>query len=143
LYFDKLTICKEERMRRQHYDRVIREWCAATGMPPWNEDDDKHIEIDGTICGLIPGGEDEPDVMHVLIDLGPEDDAGLYRYLLEQNTPLGNADHGCFGLHPVTGSVVYRACFHLSTSTDGTLLPEKIYALLESARDRLSALYVQ
>ena len=130
-------------MRRQHYDRVIREWCAATGMPPWNEDNDKHIEIDGTICGLIPGGEDEPDVMHVLIDLGPEDDAGLYRYLLEQNTPLGNADHGCFGLHPVTGSVIYRACFHLSASTDGTQLPEKINELIESARDRLSALYIQ
>ncbi len=130
-------------MHRQHYRRVIHEWCAATGMPPWNEDDDQHIEIDGTVCGLIPGGEDEPDVMHLLIDLGPHEPNGLYRYLLEQNVPLGTADHGCFGLHPATGAVVYRASLRLSSGTDGTQLPDTISDLVLSARDRLSALYIQ
>jgi len=129
-------------MHRQHYGRVIQEWCTVTGMPPWNEDDDKHIEIDGLVCGLIPGGDEEPDLMHLLIDLGPHDSAGLYQYLLEQNVPLGTTDHGCFGLHPVTGSVVYRASFRLGIDTDGTQLPSKISALIGSVRDRLSALYI-
>ena len=130
-------------MQRQHYGRVIQEWCAVTGMSPWNEDDDKHIEIDGTVCGLIPGTDDEPDVMHVLIDLGPSDSVLPYQYLLEQNISLGIADHGCFGLHPVTGSIVYRAMLSLSVDTDGALLPEKIQELVISARDRLASLYLQ
>ncbi len=130
-------------MRRQHYGRVVREWCAVTGIPLWNEDDDKHIEIDGTVCGLIPGGEEEPDVMHVLIDLGSDEDPALYRHLLEQNAPVATADHGCFGLHPITGSVIYRTSFHLDAGTDGTELPAKISELIETARDRLSALYIQ
>lgn len=130
-------------MHREHYGRVIREWCATTGMSPWSEDEDKHIEIDGTVCGLIPGGEDEADVMHVLIDLGPHDIVGLYRHLLEQNTPLNTADHGCFGLHPVTGSVIYRASFSLGVGTNGMQFPQKIHELIGSAKDRLSALYIQ
>lgn len=130
-------------MHRQHYGRVIREWCAVTGMSAWREDEDKHVEIGDTVCGLIPGGEDEPDVMHVLIDLGPLDTAGLHLHLLKQNVLLGTGDHGCFGVHPVTESVVYRALLTLEADTDGAELPAKITELIASARERLLSLTIQ
>ena len=130
-------------MHREHYGRVIREWCAATGMPAWSEDNDKHIEIDGIVCGLLPGDEDEPDRMHLFLDLGHYDSSGLHRHLLEQNTRLGAADHGCFGLHPVTGTVVYRTSFNLTLDTDGAQLPEKIRELIDAAQEQLAAMVLQ
>jgi len=43
-------------MNSEHYSRVIKEWCAATGMQAWVEHDDMHVEIDNTLIGLIAGG---------------------------------------------------------------------------------------
>ena len=130
-------------MHRENYSRIIREWCAATGMQAWREDEDKHVEIEGVICGLIPGGTDEPDVMHVYIDLGPYDFPDLHQRLLERNVPLAPPDKGCFGLHPITGSVVYRTAFHLSTDSDGAQLPEKISTLIQLAREQMEISYIQ
>ncbi len=130
-------------MHREHYGRVIQEWCSVTGMTAWSEDEDKHIEIDGVVCGLLPGDEAEPDRMHLFIDLGQHDSAGLHRHLLEQNARLGEADHGCFGLHPVTGSIVYRTSFNLTLNTDGAQLPEKIRELIDSAQEHMAAMYIQ
>lgn len=42
-------------MRSDHYPRVIQEWCKATGMQPWGEREDVHVEIDDTLVGLCGG----------------------------------------------------------------------------------------
>ena len=124
-------------MHRENYGRIIQEWCNATGMTLWQEHEDKHVEIDGFVCGLIPGGHKEPDVMHVLIDLGNPYFPDLHQRLLEQNVPLESLDRGCFGLHPITGSVVYRTSFQLTSETNGGELPLKISVLIQSLMERL------
>lgn len=124
-------------MHCENYGRIIQEWCNATSMSVWDERADKHVEINGFVCGLIPGGHDESDVMHVLIDLGHPYFPDLLQRLLEQNVSLEFSDHGCFGLHPLTGSVVYRTSFQLTSETDGGELPLKISALIQSVMERL------
>lgn len=130
-------------MHRENYGRIIQEWCVATGMTVWREDEDKHVEIDGVVCGLIPGRHDEPDLMHVLIDLGHHYLPNLHQHLLEKNVPLASSDRGCFGLHPITGSVVYRTSFQLTSETDGGQLPAKISTLIQSATEQLEISHIQ
>lgn len=130
-------------MHKENYGRIIREWCAATGMLAWREDEDKHVEIDGVVCGLIPGGDDEPEIMHVFFDLGHYYKPELHQHLLEQNVPLESPGFGCFGLHPLTGSVVYRTSLILSADVSGAQLPEKLSSLIQLAKDRLETLHIQ
>lgn len=124
-------------MMSNHYPRVIQEWCAATGMQAWGERDDMHVEIDDTLIGLIHGGEDEPDDLHIYIDLGHLELPDLYRNLLEQNVQIESANHGCFAIHPVTNSIVYRTSLHLTADTNGATLPQALNQLIHSARMRL------
>jgi hypothetical protein len=73
----------------------------------------------------------------VYIDLGHWDRPDLYRILLEENTPISSDGHGCFGLHPVTGSIVYRSQKSLSSESNGTNLLEEIKRLIHVAKIRL------
>lgn len=57
-------------MYGENYTRVIQEWCAATGMAAWADQDDKHVVIDDGVVALVPGGNDSPDTLHILIELG-------------------------------------------------------------------------
>ena len=125
-------------MRSEHYERVIHEWCSATGMPPWGVEEDQHVEIDDTLVGLIPGGADDPDGLHIYIDLGRYDAPEIWPGLLEANVPLAD-DSGCFGLHPLTQSVVYRTRRQLDSHTDGARLPQEIEALIRAARRKFDA----
>ena len=125
-------------MYGENYTRVIQEWCAATGMAAWAEQDDKHVEIDDAVVALVPGGKDSPDTLHILIDLGHYDFSDLQRCLLEHNVALNSPGYGCFGLHPITGSVVYRVMLNLANDTDGFLLPHYISQLIHNARSLLA-----
>ena len=126
-------------MISEHYHRVIREWCEATGMEAWDEREDMHVEINDTLVGLIPGGENEPDALHIYLDLGHHDLPDLYASLLEANVSIDADDQGCFGLHPLTQSVVYRTKRQLGSDTDGSQLPTALDALIRSARSRLGS----
>lgn len=126
-------------MTSEHYPRVIREWCEATGMEAWDERDDMHVEINDTLVGLIPGGDEEPDTLHIYIDLGRYDAPELFPSLLAANVPLEGDDHGCFGLHPLTQSVVYRTSKQLGADTDGAALPSALDTLIQSARDKFAS----
>ncbi len=128
-------------MGNDHYQRLITEWCAATGMPVWPPNEDKHVEIDETLVGLIPGGADEPDALHIYIDLGRYEAPDMYPSLLEANLSPAPGEPGCFCLHPLTGSVVYRTSRKLDHSTDGALLPQQLQALIAGARHRLDAAF--
>lgn len=125
-------------MYGENYTRVIQEWCAATGMASWAGQDEKHVEIDDAVVALVPGGNDATDALHILIDLGYYDFPDLQRCLLEHNVSLDSPGNGCFGLHPVTGSVVYRVMLNLGNDTDGYLLPHHISQLIHSARSLLT-----
>jgi hypothetical protein len=129
-------------MRGENYTRVIREWCATTGMLAWGDSDDKHVEIDDAVVALVPGGNNEPDCLHVLIDLGHYDFPDLERSLLEHNVPLDSPGHGCFGIHPTTGSVVYRVMLNLESDTDGHFLPHHISQLIQNARALLATSFI-
>lgn len=124
-------------MSNENYSRVIREWCAATGMQAWAEHEDMHISIGDTLVGLIHNHSETQELLHVYIDLGHWDRPDLYRILLEENTPISSDDHGCFGLHPVTGSIVYRSQKSLSSDSNGTNLLEEIKRLIHVAKIRL------
>jgi hypothetical protein len=125
-------------MRGENYTRVIQEWCATTGMLAWSDNDDKHVEIDDAVVAFIPSGDHEPDCLHVLIDLGHYDFPDLQRCLLEHNVSLDSPGHGCFGIHPTTGSVVYRVMLNLGRDTDGHFLPYHISQLIQNARALLA-----
>ena len=124
-------------MSSENYSRVIREWCAATGVQAWAKHEDMHISIGDTLVGLIPNSAETPDLLHVYIDLGHWERPDLYRILLEENTPICCHDHGCFGLHPVTGSIVDRSQKLLSAESNGTKLLEEIKHLIHSAKTHL------
>jgi hypothetical protein len=96
------------------------------------------VEIDDAVVSLVPGGNNEPDCLHVLIDLGHYDFPDLQRSLLEHNVPLDSPGHGCFGIHPTTGSVVYRVMLHLGSDADGHFLPNHISQLIQNARALLA-----
>ena len=130
-------------MSSENYSRVIREWCAATGMQAWAEHEDMHISIGDTLIGLIHNSSETPELLHVYIDLGHWDRPDLYRILLEENTPIGCDDHGCFGLHPVTGSIVYRSQKLLSAESNGTNLLEEIKHLIHVVKNRLENSLIQ
>jgi hypothetical protein len=125
-------------MRGENYTRVIQEWCATTGMLAWSDNDDKHVEIDDAVVAFISSGDHEPDCLHVLIDLGHYDFPDLQRCLLEHNVSLDSPGHGCFGIHPTTGSVVYRVMLNLGRDTDGHFLPHHISLLIQNARALLA-----
>lgn len=124
-------------MISDHYPRVIQEWCTATGMETWGARDDMHVEIDDTLVGLIHGGENEPDDLHIYIDLGHLELPELHRALLEQNAQIESEDHGCFALHPLTNSIVYRTSLHLTADTNGATLPQELNHLIHTVRTRL------
>ncbi len=124
-------------MSSENYSRVIREWCAATGMQTWAAHEDMHISIGETLVGLIHNNSETPELIHVYIDLGHWERPDLYRILLEENTPLNFDDHGCFGLHPVTGSIVYRSQKLLSDEISGANFLEEIKHLVHVAKIRL------
>ncbi len=124
-------------MNSEHYPRVIQEWCAATGMQAWGAHDDMHVEIGDTLIGLIHGSEQDCDALQVYIDLGHLELPELHRNLLEQNVMPESVDHGCFGLHPITSSIVYRTSLMLSADTNGATLPEELNALIQTVRARL------
>lgn len=124
-------------MSSENYSRVIREWCAVTGMQVWAEYEDMHISIGDTLVGLIHDSSETPELLHVYIDLGHWDRPDMYRKLLEDNAPVGFSDHGCFGLHPATGSIIYRATKLLSAETSGENLLEEIKTLINTVKNRL------
>ncbi len=124
-------------MLNEHYPRVIQEWCSATGMQVWAEHDDMHVEIDDTLIGLIHGGENEPDDLHIYIDLGHLELPELYRVLLQENARIESEDHGCFAIHPLTNSIVYRTSMHLTAETNGATLPQELNQLVHTVRTRL------
>ncbi len=126
-------------MGNEHYARFIADWCAATGMPAWSAAEDKHVEIDDTVVGLVSGGPDEPQALHIYIDLGRYEADEMYPNLLEANLSPDPGEPGCFALHPLTRSVVYRTTRQLNDAHGAALLPVQLQALIASARHRLDA----
>lgn len=124
-------------MSSEHYSRVIQEWCTATGMPTWSEHEDMHVEIGDTLVGLIHTDTGASDALHVYIDLGHLELPELHRTLLEQNVAPQFSDQGCFGLHPLTSSIVYRTTIILTENTNGASLPQELNQLIDSIRERL------
>ena len=125
-------------MGNEHFSRVIKEWCSATGMRGWTEHEDMHVEFGDTLVGLIHGGEDAPDDLQIYIDLGQIELPDLHRALLEQNILPEFPSSGCFGLHPLTNSIVYRTRLTLTAETNGASLPLEIHQIIDSARERLT-----
>ncbi len=80
-------------MYGENYTRVIQKWCAATGMAAWADQDEKHVKIDDAVVALVPGGNDSPNALHILIYLGHYDFADLQGCLLEHNVALNSP--GC------------------------------------------------
>lgn len=119
------------------YNRVISEWCEATGMQPWAPDADMHIDIEDTTIGLLYDEDVSPQTLHVYIDLGHLQLPNLHQQLLEFNMALDGPQAGCFALHPGTGSLVYRAPIPLSDETHGATLPQYIADLIAAVRARL------
>ena len=124
-------------MRSENYSRVIREWCAVTGMQAWAEYEDMHIFIGDTLVGLIHDSSETPELLHVYIDLGRWDSPDIHRKLLEENAPVEFSDLGCFGLHPATGSVIYRTNKLLSVESSGENLLKEIKTLINTVKNRL------
>ena len=125
-------------MQGENYTRVIQEWCATTGLATWADHHDKHVEIDDAVVALMPGGNDAPDALHILIDLGHYDFPDLQRCLLEHNATLNSPGYGCFCFHPTTGTVVYRVMLNLANDADGYQLPHHISQLIHNARSLLA-----
>lgn len=124
-------------MSSENYSRIIREWCAVTGMQAWAEYEDMHIFFGDTLVGLIHDNSETPELLHVYIDLGRWDSPDIHRKLLEDNAPLGFPDFGCFGLHPATGSVIYRTRKLISAESTGENLLNDIKILISTVKNRL------
>ena len=122
---------------RRTCERVIEEWAAATGMPAWPIEEDMHVDIDGTLVGLVHGGSASPQTLHVYIELGSQDSPGLHRKLLELNMTVDAREAGCYCIHPQSGAIVYRSSMHLDENASGSELPARIAGLIDGARARL------
>jgi hypothetical protein len=121
------------------YERVIAEWCNATGMTPWAADAHMHVELEGTTVGLVFAEDVNPQVLNVYFDLGTMDFPDMNQFLLLMNIPVDTPGGGCYALHPETGSVVYRMGLELNDALDGASLPEMLYQCLLQSRARLHA----
>ena len=124
-------------MSNEHFSRVIKEWCSVTGMQTWPEHEDMHVEIGDTLVGLIHGGQEAPDNLHIYIDLGHIELPEIHRTLLEQNILPQLSGSGCFCVHPLTNSIVFRTSLTLSEKTNGASLPQEINQLINFVREHL------
>jgi hypothetical protein len=126
-------------MSTANYRRVIQQWCDATGMSPWSPEDDMHIDIADTTIGLVHDAHASPDFLHVYFDLGQWEFPDIHRCLLQENLVVDRRGNACFGLHPETGSIVYRLSILLTVETDGATLPDVLAETIDVARQRLLA----
>lgn len=123
----------------EHQDlfrRVVTQLCEAVGLARPSADEDFHFELDGHVVALLHHPEVRPELLHICADLGPMQTRDLHRSLLELNVPLAGGDGGCFGLHPATGSVVYRTSLQLTADLDGAGLPGWIHEIVSGALAR-------
>lgn len=123
---------------KETYRRIIREWCEATNMQPWDINDRPHMEIGGVEMALIYEEEDSPDMLHAYMDLGARNYPELHKQLLRENLVIDPMGHGHFALHPESESVVYRFVLPLSDLSNGETLPDRLAAVAMSAQQRLA-----
>jgi hypothetical protein len=89
--------------------RVRDLWNENGSLPNWAPELDLHVEIEGAVVGLIPCEGASSEALDVYIDLGEHADDAILRRLLERNVRPGSDDDASFGLHPLTGRIVYRS----------------------------------
>ena len=128
-------------MSTANYLRVIQQWCDATGMTPcvsWRVD--THIDIADTTVGLVHDARTSPDFLHVYFDLGQWEFPKIFTGVSCKTTwSSTRAATAYFGLHPETGSIVYRLSIALTVGTDGASLPDVLAEASDVARQRLLA----
>ena len=116
-------------MGSDHYHRIVGEWCSVAGTRSWDSEKTVHVEIDGVTVGLLGDAHDR--VLNVYCDMGSFDehtDAELLALNVEPE--IG----GCFGRHPHSEAIFFRATIPLTADTDGTALPRQISSIIHSAR---------
>ena len=114
-------------MFANHFERVIAQWCAASGLEPWKAGEDIHMDIDGCVVGIasLPVA---PDVLQVYVDLGATaQDADAARALMRENFSTDGAG-GFFAWHP-EGRLIYRVQVPLDENASG----DGLAALLREA----------
>jgi len=124
-------------MSIENYRRVIQQWCAVTGMQPWEPDSDMHVDINDITVGLIYDSERCPDRLHVMADLGAFEFPDLATNMLKMNMLVNPEVSSYFALHPDTGNAVYRLDLSLTHETDGAMLPAQIASILTNAQEFL------
>jgi hypothetical protein len=124
-------------MNLQDPDRVIQEWCAATGTDAWSADEGHYGFIGDTAVCINIDSLEHPPVMRVLCDLGPIDVPDLDRRLLTLNFFEDSLVQGCFGIEPQSGHVMYRLDIALQPDIHGADIPEHIDVSIEMARSRV------
>jgi hypothetical protein len=123
-------------MHSRIYERIIEEWCSATGMEPWPAEAEVTVTIEGTPVAIVYDGEHAPSSLNFFIDTGWACSPDEFGNLLARNIQLAP---GCghFALHPDTGNVLYRTSLELAEGVDGASLPEWLCDRAAEARIRL------
>lgn len=106
-----------------NYQRLITAFCSEVGISDWQGVmRSEHVDVDGTVVGLIPDPAIDSDRLGVYIDLGPmpegEEANTLQRRMLVANVvPRGDIT-GSFGQHPHNGNATYHMSFELPLRGD-------------------------
>ena len=118
----------------RQFERVAREWSAATGSPVWEPENDFSVEVDGRDIGLVYDAESDPDFINVYCDLGPPGFEGVHARMLRASAdPRG----GTYSLSPNTGNVFYRMRLPLCDELNGADLPHLLGEIAASGAARL------
>jgi hypothetical protein len=128
-------------LNQTEYRRAIHELCRHTGIAEWEDVATlQHLDVDGTLVGLMYDDEQPDDSMQLYFDLGPAQAPDLYMRLLQANVSLGMAGmtgSGYFGLHPENDAVVYRSQISLHTDATGADFAARLQECLDIGRQRL------
>ena len=133
-------------MEKSEYATVIEQLCMIVGISNWQEiAESQHVVVDGITVGLLYRDDayeqvSSPsfgDALSLYFDFGSIEIPGIERKLLEINANVDTPSEECFGIHPETSSVVYRALIRLSAENRGEDLVKQIQRFLQRGRSHL------
>lgn len=116
-------------------ETFMTQWCAATGMAPWDPDSDLIVWLEGVPVALEFERAQDTHRLHVLTALGRPGDPAQHERLLQLNFDPGSP--GCFGIEPESGDVCYRIDIALDDQVDARELPAYLGRAMAAARDLL------
>lgn len=124
-------------MSSTEFERVMTQWCCATGHRHVSGRRTLTTDVDGVPLEFVHGGASAPDTLFAFLDFGYALSDDIYQRLLEFNAPIAPPAHGYFALHPVLQTVIFRVNVPLDARTDGGRLWRAFRALVRSARQAL------